>query len=173
MKTKMTTLAGAMVLLSGCATRADQPLLIFARTQNLGVNMGASVPEQGGAFTVGFSDKNFATTPVTTRKGDPIRSSQSVGSSGGTVQSSDALSVLGQFGVAANQSDRTVTLGTFFSTGTAASKLSDGFAAQMGLNRVCEYKDEKLVKCGPPPAPSAAPSQPVSAAVQTPASGGN
>ena len=132
----------AMLMLPACASKEDQPLLIFARTQNLGVNMAANVPEQGASMSVGFNDRNFAAVPVTTRSGQDIRSKSAAGNA-------DALSVLGQFAMKANQENKSVGLGTFFSTGTAASKLGDGFAAELGYNRDCQYVDDNQVRCSP------------------------
>jgi hypothetical protein len=93
--------------------------LIYARTQTFGATAIASVPDQGGQITVGFGDRNLAIVPTTTPNGEQIR--------GSTYQSSDSLSVLGQFQATAATDD--ISLGTFFSTGNASSKLADGFKA--------------------------------------------
>jgi hypothetical protein len=133
-------------LLSGCATADKENLpLVFGRTQNFGVNLSGSVPEQGGGLSLGFTDRNIAVVPIKDGDGKPLLSQAGAGDS----MSKDALSVLGQFQASADQKSMSTSLGTFFSTGTAAGKLAEGFAAQMGYGRTCEYDaDGKVKRCG-------------------------
>jgi hypothetical protein len=93
--------------------------LVYARIQTFGASAGATVPDQGASVNVGFSDRNLAVVPTTTPDGEQIRGSLPL--------SSDSLSVLGQFQATASSDE--ISLGTFFSTGNAASKLADGFKA--------------------------------------------
>lgn len=123
---KKTILLGgaALFALAGCAS-VDEPLpLVFARTQTVGVAVAGSVPDQGASLTLGFSDRNLAIVPTTTRGGQPIRSTAQGGFD-------DALSVLGQFEVNANATEVETGLGTFFSTGGASRTLAAGFRAKL------------------------------------------
>jgi hypothetical protein len=121
-----------LTILTGCASSQDQMPLVFMRTQTFGANLSASVPDQGAHLTVGFNDRNVAVVPTTTRTGEPIRGEISEDG----VKTLDSLSVLGQFEMSSKaDAGAQVGLGTFFSTGQAASKLSDGFAAKMGYGR--------------------------------------
>lgn len=122
---KMILLAGLGAALAGCTTAQQGMPLIFARTQNVGVSVAASVPDQGAHLTIGFADRNIAIVPTTSPQGVAIRG-VTPESSGGQFQ--DALSVLGQFEVTAKGSSSVEAgLGTFFSTGIAARNLAEGF----------------------------------------------
>jgi hypothetical protein len=119
--------AGAIILaLAGCTSTEEQLPLVFARTQTLGVSVAGSVPEQGGNITLGFSDRNLAVVPTTTRAGESIRSIAR-DTTNPEAQFDDALSVLGQFEVSSEASAPRVGLGTFFSTGMASRTLAAGF----------------------------------------------
>lgn len=112
-------------MLTGCTTSQDSLPLIFARTQTFGVSLSGSVPDQGAQLTLGFGDRNIAIVPTQTGDGSPVRAT--IG------DATDSLSVLGQFETSTKgDTSVAVGLGTFFATGQAASKLSDGFAAKMG-----------------------------------------
>jgi hypothetical protein len=124
----------AAMSLMGCAT-ADEPLpLVFARTQTVGVAVAGSVPDQGASITLGYSDRNLAVVPTTTREGHPIRSIAPDGDNP-DVHFDDALSVLGQFAVNAKAANPEVGLGTFFSTGMASRTLAAGFRDQLAGTR--------------------------------------
>jgi len=142
-------ISAACALLAGCTTAEDGNLpLVFGRTQNLGVNLSGSVPEQGGGLSLGFTDRNIAVVPTLDREGRPLLSRG--GSAGNERPSKDALSVLGQFQASADQSGMKASLGTFFATGSAATLLAEGFSAQMGFGQTCEYgTDGKIKRCSP------------------------
>jgi hypothetical protein len=128
---KYVLLSATSVVLSGCTNSMDQPPLVFARTQTFGATVGATAPDQGAQITVGFGDRNLAVVPTTTREGKEIRAIiKGSNEKGQITDTTDSLSVLGQFEAKAGNSTG-VSLGTFFSTGQAASKLSDGFARRM------------------------------------------
>lgn len=125
---KRTILLGGLAALSltACATDQQAVPLIFGRTQNVGISVAGSVPDQGAHLSIGYTDRNIAIVPTTSPGGDRIRSMAGNGFE-------DALSVLGQF--KANASGSTTVsagLGTFFSTGLAARTLADGFRCEMG-----------------------------------------
>jgi hypothetical protein len=93
------------------------------RRHNGGDHRGQATPE----LTVGYRDVDVALVPVT-KAGLPI---QSVNGSG----FQDALSVFGQFDVGVNAATAGlpgVSLGKFFATGTAASRLADGYRCHVG-----------------------------------------
>lgn len=124
----------ASLPLAGCATSPDEPVpLVFGRTQTVGVSVSGSVPEQGAHLTLGFSDRNIAVVPTTTRAGTSIRG-QVPGQNG---VFDDALSVLGQFEVNANATNVETSLGTFFSTGMASRLLAEGFRCKLGGAAAC------------------------------------
>lgn len=121
--------------IAGCASTQDQPPLVFARTQTFGATLAGTVPDQGAHLTLGFSDRNLAVVPTTTRSGEIIRAT--------TSKTSDSLSVLGQFQATTDATAVKAGLGTFFSTGQAARRLSKGFAAQMGYKEEPDDSDKK------------------------------
>lgn len=124
----------AAMPLAGCATSPDEPVpLVFGRTQTVGVSVSGSVPEQGAHLTLGFSDRNIAVVPTTTRAGTGIRGQ--VPSPDGVFD--DALSVLGQFEVNADATNVETSLGTFFSTGMASRLLAEGFRCKLGGAPAC------------------------------------
>jgi hypothetical protein len=143
---KMIVMAAATTALTACTTDQQGMPLIFARTQNVGVSVAASVPDQGAHLTLGFADRNIAIVPTTSPQGEAIRGVTPL-SGGGQFQ--DALSVLGQFEVTA-KGDSAVQagLGTFFSTGIAARNLAEGFRDKLA---------GRAPGAPPPPAPAPAP----------------
>lgn len=147
---KVPMLPGVAVVLlvsaGGCATDRDVPL-VFGSSNSLGIYIGASVPEQGGDFTIGYKARDFAVMPVTLVNADGTESL--VGSQFNNGKAGDSFSVLGQF---KSEASRTSTgaktgLGKFFSTGMAASTLAQGFAERLGVNRTstsgCNLSDSK------------------------------
>jgi|GEM_PF-1506869 len=121
----------ALAALGGCAEPVNPPL-IFAQAQSVGVTASASPTLQSGELVVGYRDANVALVPVVIRQADG-NYTQIMATSGEHFQ--DSLSVLGQFDLNAGGAAAQVGLGTFFATGTAAQKLADGFAAQLGAER--------------------------------------
>ena len=114
--------------IAGCATKQNLPL-VFGQAHTVGISISGTTTQQGGEFTLGYKDWNFAIVPVTVSQANGGNSQ--ITATAGTHQ--DALSVLGQFNVKAKggvQSE--VGLGKFFATGMAANKLADGFAAKLG-----------------------------------------
>jgi len=118
-------------------------LMVFAQYEALGFSLGAAASQQGGDLTLGWKDRNIAIVPVITRDGsgraDQIRGKvTNTDTTWPDPTDHDALSVLGQFQFKSEQGSGTVDvgLGKFFSTGTAAQRLGDGFKT-----RLCEeYK---------------------------------
>jgi hypothetical protein len=110
-------------ILAGCNTTGDPPL-IFVQTTSVGITAATTSGQATPELTVGYRDVDVAVVPVT--KGDlPILSRN-----GGT-QFQEALSVFGQFSVGANGTAPNATLGKFFATGAAASKLAEGYRCQL------------------------------------------
>jgi len=115
-------------------------MMIFAQYEALGFSLGAAAAQQGGDLTLGWKDRNVAIVPVIARDGsgraDQIRGKvTNTDNQWPDPTDHDALSVLGQFQFDAKQGSATVEvgLGKFFSTGTAAQRLADGFKT-----RLCE-----------------------------------
>lgn len=128
----LSVVLGAAVV-AGCGSVPNPPL-IFGQTQTLGVTVAGSPASQGGEFTVGFRDWNFALVPVTVTQGDgTVTSLTASANPDGNSQFEDAFSTLGQFEADAEGGPGTakVRLGKFFATGLAAKVLADGFADQM------------------------------------------
>ncbi len=111
--------------IAGCATKQNLPL-VFGQAHTVGISMSSNISQQGGEFTLGYKDWNFAIVPVTVSQADGGNTQIKAVA---TEQHQDALSVLGQFDVKAKEGD--VALGKFFATGMAASKLADGFKAKL------------------------------------------
>ncbi len=114
---------------AGCATKQNLPL-VFGQSQTVGISMSSNVTQQGGEFTLGYKDWNFAIVPVVVNQenvANPLIMSTA------TDGFQDALSVLGQFDVKAKGGAQSeVGLGKFFATGMAAVKLAEGFATKLG-----------------------------------------
>ncbi|MHC4183105.1 MAG: hypothetical protein ACYSR0_07135 [Planctomycetota bacterium] len=113
---------------AGCATKQNLPL-VFGQAHTVGLSISGTTTQQGGEFTLGYKDWNFAIVPATVSQADGGNSQ--ITATADTHQ--DALSVLGQFNVKTKggvQSE--VGLGKFFATGMAAKTLADGFAAKLG-----------------------------------------
>ncbi|MBC7831204.1 MAG: hypothetical protein H7Y62_04200 [Hyphomicrobium sp.] len=118
----------AAIPLAGCTTDQQGMPLVFARAQDVGVSVGATVADQGAHLTLGFSDRNVAIVPTVTPQGNLIRSVATENNQ----PFNDALSVLGQFEVTAKGgTEVSAGLGTFFSTGLAARNLAEGFRDKM------------------------------------------
>lgn len=116
----------ASVGLAGCASNAEMPL-VFGQTHTVGISMGASATDQGGEFTLGYRDRNVAVVPVVLKGTD----GQTRLGATATDDHNDAFSVLGQFEVKSNATERKVGLGKFFATGLAAKVLAEGFSARL------------------------------------------
>jgi hypothetical protein len=114
-------------------------VMIFAQYEALGFSIGGSATQQGLDVTLGLKDRNLAIVPVISRE-----AGGHAGSIRGKVTNEpdprwpdstdeDALSVLGQFKFDAQQESGTFNsgLGKFFSTGSAAQRLSDGFKTKL------------------------------------------
>jgi len=102
--------------------------LVFLQTQTLGITANASGGQATPELTLGYRDLDIAVVPVSDANGVPVRSVNPEGKANGGGQFQDALSVLGQFDVNTNAGTAVgVGLGKFFATGTAASKLAEGF----------------------------------------------
>jgi hypothetical protein len=128
-------------ILSGCNTTGDVAL-VFVQTTTVGISASATGGQATPELTVGYRDADVALVPVT--KGDSQIRSVTPGSGG---QYQDALSVLGQFQVGANAtSSPNAALGKFFATGTAASKLAEGYRCQLSGNN----SNSDPSKCAPP-----------------------
>lgn len=116
--------ASIFPVLTGCNTTGDVPLL-FVQTTSVGITAAATGGQATPELTVGYRDVDVALVPVT-KDNAPI---QSVSAGNFT----DALSVLGQFSVGATgAATPNASLGKFFATGTAASKLAEGYRCQLG-----------------------------------------
>lgn len=126
-KTRILLTLAAAAALAGCASQQGQ-VLVFGQTQSVGISIGASTASQGGDFTLGYRDSNFAVVPATVRQANG--GSTQVNSNSGP-GFSDALSVLGQFEVTTNSRTADIGLGKFFATGSAAKALGDGFKLKL------------------------------------------
>jgi hypothetical protein len=115
----------ASSVLSGCASTLDPPL-VFVQTTSVGITAASSGGQATPELTVGYRDVDVALVPVT--KGALPIGSSTPGKNGAF---EDAYSVLGQFDVGASVTPG-ITLGKFFATGTAASKLAEGYRCQLG-----------------------------------------
>jgi hypothetical protein len=112
--------------LSGCASQLDPPL-IFVQTHSVGITAATTGGQATPELTVGYRDVDVALVPVT-KAGLPIQSVNGTGFQ-------DALSVFGQFEVGVAEKTGVlpgVSLGKFFATGTAASRLADGYRCHIG-----------------------------------------
>ena len=121
-------------------SRQERPgaVMIFAQYEALGFSIGGSATQQGVDLTLGLKDRNLAIVPVISReaggRGGMIRGKvTNIDSTWPDPIDEDALSVLGQFTFDAKQDSGTFDsgLGKFFSTGSAAQKLSDGFKVKL------------------------------------------
>jgi hypothetical protein len=124
-------LLGSLAL-AGCNPNGDPPL-VFVQTHSLGIRAATVGNQATPELSLGYSDVDVAIVPVTTNGGKDIRST-TPDQSGHNY--SDALSVLGQFEVGpfgtTPTPSQTPTLGKFFATGTAASKLAEGYRCHLG-----------------------------------------
>lgn len=130
--------AGAFLIISGCATNQNLPL-IFGQSQTVGISIGGGTSEQSVDFTLGYKDKNVAIVPVAIEVS--AGNHAQVGSMSGE-NFDDSFSVLGQFEVNTDTSKGDVGLGKFFATGAAAKALADGFADKLGGRTSGEQKDQ-------------------------------
>lgn len=117
------------VALGGCQSMPNPPL-VFGQAQTLGVTIAGSPATQGGEFTVGYRDSNFAVVPVTVTQGDGGVTQLNATAGAGF---NDALSTLGQFEASTGVGNLAagVGLGKFFATGLAAKVLADGFRGHL------------------------------------------
>lgn len=104
-----------------------QKPLLFARTDVIGIDIGGSLAQQGLQFVLGYTGRNLALIPTTTRsdKGK-VASIMGIDEDGDGPPAMDAFSVLGQF--KANTEIRRLGFGLerYFATGFAARNLGDG-----------------------------------------------
>jgi len=116
--------------------------VLFGQSNTLGISVGASAADQGGDLVLGYKGQNFAIVPVSV--GQPDGGSAHIGAAVGD-GFSDAYSVLGQFEAKSRTgaTAQSAGLGTFFATGLAAKRLSDGFAQKMGDGRKATSEDCK------------------------------
>lgn len=128
-----------LLTIAGCAS-TGQTSLLFGQANTLGISVGASAADQGGDLVLGYKGHNFAIVPVSV--GQPDGSTAQVGAAVGN-GFGDAYSVLGQFEAKSKTGATTQSagLGTFFATGLAAKRLSDGFAQKMGDGRTTTSAD--------------------------------
>lgn len=137
--TRIILSTAAITTLCNCASNQDLPL-IYAQSTTVGISVGATTDEQGGTFVLGFKDKNIAIVPVTVSNSDG--GSSYLGSTSGD-EFEDAFSVLGQFQVDSESTTGSVSLGRFFSTGSAAKSLADGYSCKLagGPAKDCGFDD--------------------------------
>lgn len=109
--------------------RRPNTSLVYGQYQSAGFIVSAAATQQGADLTLGYKDRNIAIVPAIKRDGSGVVSPVESSADGHY----DALSVLGQFAISGGNDAGTVDvgLGKFFSTGAAAKKLSDGFAAKL------------------------------------------
>ena len=119
------------LVLCGC-TPGTNPPLIFGQTHTLGVTINGSTTQQGAELTLGYRDFDIAVVPVSvTQQSGAVTQIKSTADPDQNQKFEDALSVLGQFEANANATGPQVSLGKFFATGTAATKLADGFKEKL------------------------------------------
>jgi len=107
------------------------PPLVFVQTQTLGITANASGSQATPELTLGYRDVDVAIVPVVDANGRQIKS-VTPPKTGQAEPYQDALSVLGQFEAKATAgTSPNASLGKFFATGTAASKLAEGFRDQV------------------------------------------
>jgi len=145
---RTSAIAAITLFLSACAGSTENPPLVFGKSLTVGIGISGSTPEQSADLTLGVKSKNIAVVPVSLTQQDGskamIDSTGKDTSQNSTVREArDALSVLGQFEVKAQQSSPTVSLGEFFATGAAARRLADGFACEMGEGQYCKLPGSK------------------------------
>ncbi len=128
-------LLGAAAL-AGCGN-VDAAHLVFGQQQVVGLDISATAPEQGGALSLGYKDKNIAIIPVAVDTGT-VTNGEKYQLLGGTnilpnnTDVNDAYSTLGQFELGTGQDGTTsVGLGKFFATGIAAQTLAEGFKEKL------------------------------------------
>lgn len=121
------------------ATAESKPnsVLMYAQYQSLGFTASAAGTQMGADMTLGYKDRNFAIIPSMMRDPNGVATPLA----GRAATDYDSLSVLGQFDFKAdNEGGVNVGLGKFFSTGMAAKKLGDGFAAKLCGEYLAEKK---------------------------------
>lgn len=135
-------MCAAAIPLSACASDQSMPL-VFGRTQTIGIGVQGSAADGGASITLGFNDRNIAVVPTTASDGDRVRSMATDDGQKETLPFEDALSVLGQFeaNADARAGDVGTALGTFFSTGTAARYLAQGFSARLAAGKPTTQTD--------------------------------
>lgn len=105
-----------------------QRSLVYARSDVIGIDIGASTAEQGIGFTLGYTTHSLAVVPVFTRGADG-KPTHLINEQGDPSTQQDAYSVLGQF----NANTKTKALGfgleRYFATGIAAQNLARGLRA--------------------------------------------
>lgn len=133
----------AATLLTGCSTSENAPL-IFGTSRVVGVSVGASAAGTVPEVTVGFKDLNIAHVPTIFL--DPngehglIQGLDDFPNGAGVLRKGDAYSTFGQFALDSGATG--VALGTFFSTGVSARRISEGFACQVskGTLNICSQR---------------------------------
>jgi len=122
----------ALPLIAGCAEMPQNMPLVFAETISVGIGVGATTVDQGASFNLGFQSKDVAIVPIISYdkagNAQPMRAENDQTTAGGGSKSQDAFSVIGTFSSDTSGNTKTVGLGKFFATGTAAQRLADGFS---------------------------------------------
>ena len=136
-RTKILLLASSIAVIAGCSADQETPL-IFGQLDSYGLSFNAGTAAAGASLSVGYTGRNVAIIPVSYNKGNGSRCRVEAAGPGFR----DALSVFGQFEASSGPGEGqqgneqlATSLGKFFATGLAASNISDGFAAKLGLKR--------------------------------------
>lgn len=126
----MNHLIGIAVVAAALGCTTEPKVLVFGQSQNVGLSVGGSAPEQRAEITLGYKDYNIAVIPTSVLSKAPDANGEW----------EDSLSVLGQFELDAEAgTENSVGLGKFFATGGAARTLADGFR--------CKVSDGKHETC--------------------------
>jgi hypothetical protein len=131
MKTRkpIRAMLGALAL-AGCGN-VDSAHLVFGQQNTVGLDINLTAPEQGGALSLGYKDRDIAIIPVVVKEGESYKLTGSTNAKDGSDEN-DAYSTLGQFDMKSGQNGAlSAGLGKFFATGLAAQKLADGFKAKL------------------------------------------
>ncbi len=121
----MRTLAviGLGLMAVGCAGYGDNPPLIFANVNKIGIGASATLPDQGGDLTVGYRSAKAAIVPVTVR--DANGNVRVLTVSRGGPANTGAFSTFSHFEATAGAAaGATACLGDTFATGLAAQALA-------------------------------------------------
>ncbi|MBI2305843.1 MAG: hypothetical protein HYU78_00940 [Rhodocyclales bacterium] len=154
---KSLSLAAVALTVAGCATDVPRNMpLVFGESISVGISVGTPAADGGGEFTLGFKSRDIAVIPVVVydNAGNPqrlraendqkeaVEKSETKRAEGTLtttqpkkeITSKDAFSVLGVFSTDTSAQSKTVGIGKFFATGTAAQRLADGFSKCLEKN---------------------------------------